>query len=70
MAGSAGGRPPEVPLDAYDGKPIRYRRLADGVVVYSVGADGKDDGGKAGADLGYRLWDVDRRRQPPGQAKK
>jgi hypothetical protein len=36
---------PEVPLDAYDGKPIRYRRTADGVVVYSVGPDLQDDGG-------------------------
>jgi hypothetical protein len=61
-----------VPLDPYDGKPLRYRRLGDGVVVYSVGPDETDNGGtldrrqptRAGADLGYRLWDVARRRQP------
>jgi hypothetical protein len=62
----------EVPLDPYDGKPLRYKRLADGVIVYAVGPDGTDDGGtldpnpiKPGTDLGFRLWDVPQRRQPP-----
>src|SRR6185369_14676771 len=67
----------EVPLDPYDGKPLRYRRLGDGVIVYSVGPDGADDGGvldrqnpqRAGADLGWRLWDVKKRRQPPAPKK-
>ncbi len=62
----------EVPLDPYDGKPLRYRRLPDGVVVYSVGEDGVDNGGRLdrarpvapGTDLGYQLWDVPHRRQP------
>jgi hypothetical protein len=62
----------KVPTDPYDGKPLRYRRLDDGVVVYSIGRDGKDDGGKldrndqlrAGIDFGFQLWDVNRRRQP------
>jgi hypothetical protein len=62
-----------VPLDPYDGEPLRYRRLPDGVVVYSVGPDGSDDGGNLdrdnpmgkGRDLGCRLWDVKQRRQPP-----
>jgi hypothetical protein len=62
----------EVPLDPYDGKPLRYKRLADGVIVYALGPDGTDDGGnldrenpiKPGTDLGYRLWDVPQRRQP------
>ncbi len=62
---------PELPLDPYDGKPIRYRKLADGVVAYAIGKDGKDDGGKVGRyltgtpalDEGYRLWDVTKRRQ-------
>lgn len=61
-----------VPRDPYDGAPLHYRRLADGVVVYSVGADGKDDGGKVDpipnalappVDLGFHLWDVVHRRQ-------
>jgi hypothetical protein len=63
----------EVPPDPYHGKPIRLRRDEDGLVVYSVGPDGADDGGQVKAefgrpgtpDVGFRLWDVDRRRQPP-----
>jgi hypothetical protein len=63
----------EVPTDPYNGKPIRFRRTAFGVVVYSVGPDGTDDGGliddadmtRAGTDIGIRLWDPDNRRQPP-----
>ena len=35
-----------VPEDPFDGKPLRYKRLAKGYVVYSIGHDGKDDGGK------------------------
>jgi hypothetical protein len=62
----------DVPADPFDGKPLRYRRDGEGVVVYAVGPDGKDDGGdratlnthKDGTDLGFRLWDVDKRRQP------
>ena len=60
-----------VPLDPYDGALLRYRPLADGVVVYSVGPDGKDNGGNLlanpyapGADIGFRLWNVPARRQP------
>jgi hypothetical protein len=68
-----GGLVPAVPRDPFDGQPIRFRRLADGLVVYSVGPDGTDDGGAInrqrpndpGSDLGVRLWDVAARRQPP-----
>jgi hypothetical protein len=34
-----------VPEDPYDGKPLRFRRNAAGAAVYSVGPDGRDDGG-------------------------
>jgi hypothetical protein len=35
-----------VPTDPMDGKPLRYVKRSDGsVVIYSVGRDGKDDGG-------------------------
>jgi len=35
-----------VPIDPYDGMPLRYHPSADGAyVLYSVGSDGKDDGG-------------------------
>lgn len=61
-----------VPLDPYDGKPLRSRRVKDGVVIYSVGQDATDNGGNLdrerlgspGVDLGFRLWDVSKRRQP------
>jgi hypothetical protein len=64
-----------VPPDPFDGRPLRYKRLADGVLVYSIGPGGKDDGGamnrKApgmkGTNLGFRLWDADRRRQPAAE---
>jgi hypothetical protein len=65
----------KIPTDPYDGKPLRYRRLADGVVVYSIGPDRVDNGGvidrvngvHEGSDLGFRLWDPAKRRQPPKQ---
>jgi hypothetical protein len=61
-----------VPADPFDGRPLRSARLADGLVIYSVGYDGKDDGGRLAAnwasgqdgDLGFRLWDLPHRRQP------
>ena len=34
-----------VPIDLMDGKPLKFRALAKGYVVYSVGEDGLDDGG-------------------------
>jgi type II secretory pathway pseudopilin PulG len=34
-----------VPLDPYDGQPLRFKRLVKGYVVYSIGSDGRDDGG-------------------------
>ena len=35
-----------VPSDPFDGSSLRYKKLSKGYVVYSIGADGKDDGGK------------------------
>jgi hypothetical protein len=63
----------QVPLDPYDAQPLRMKRTADGLVIYSVGADGQDNGGNVdwrhttdpGTDLGFRLWDVAKRRQAP-----
>jgi hypothetical protein len=72
---------PNVPLDPFNGAPLRYRRLDDGVVIYSIGPDGKDNGAKLehepkrsdawkeGTDLGVRLWDVQKRRQAPNPAQ-
>jgi hypothetical protein len=67
-----------VPLDPYVGKPLRYKRLDHRVIVYSVGPDMIDNGGKIdgrmvpakdGEDLGVCLWDVKHRRQPPPPGK-
>jgi type II secretory pathway pseudopilin PulG len=67
----------EAPSDPYDGQPLRWLRLDDGVEVYSSGPDSEDNGGKmdrqhpltAGTDIGFRLWDVAKRRQPPVPSK-
>jgi type II secretory pathway pseudopilin PulG len=66
------------PSDPYDGQPLRWLRLDDGAEVYSIGPDGKDNGGKMdrqnptapGTDIGFRLWDAAKRRQPPAGAGK
>jgi len=34
-----------IPQDPFDGKPLRYKKLVRGYVVYSVGDDGEDNGG-------------------------
>jgi hypothetical protein len=57
--GSHGGVLPEslgaalspLPTDPFDGKPLHYRRDGAGFVVYSVGPDGKFDGGAPEAKL-------------------
>ncbi len=64
---------PEIPLDPFDGLLLRYLRWKDGVLVYCVGQDARDNGGnldpqnrdQPGADIGIRLWDAAKRRQPP-----
>ncbi len=61
---------PKVPADPYDGKPLRLRKLDDGLVIYSIGPDREDNQGTLdrkgndpkGKDIGFRLWDVGRRR--------
>jgi hypothetical protein len=62
-----------VPTDPFDGRPLRLRRLGDGIAIYSVGPDRRDDGGKLdraapwamNPDGGFQLWDVEHRRQRP-----
>jgi hypothetical protein len=34
-----------VPVDPFDGKPLRYKRLEKGYTIYSIGEDGQDNGG-------------------------
>jgi len=35
-----------VPRDPFDGQQLRYKPLPTGYVLYSIGPDGRDDGGK------------------------
>ena len=64
---------PAIPLDPFDGQPLRYVKRADGVTVYSIGLDETDDGGKIrvgkttsdpGQDIGFRLYDPAHRGLP------
>jgi len=41
----------EVPIDPFDGQPIRYRRTNPGYCLYSIGEDGQDNGGKEKAEV-------------------
>jgi hypothetical protein len=69
---------PKVLVDPYDGKPLRLANRDDGIVIYSIGGDGEDNGGEPlmpnptptePGDLGIRLWNPDRRRLPPEPKK-
>ncbi len=42
----------QVPIDPFDGQPIRYRRTEPGYVLWSVTDDGKDNGGKEREEVG------------------
>lgn len=37
---------PSIPLDPFDEKPLRYKKTEHGYMVYSIGPDLADDGGK------------------------
>jgi hypothetical protein len=37
----------KLPVDSYNEKPFVYKRLADGYLIYTVGVNGKDDGGSS-----------------------
>jgi len=44
---------PSVPLDPVDGQPLRYRLNSNGTfLLYSVGENGKDDGGDPSLEKG------------------
>ncbi len=68
-----------VPEDLYDGQPLRLRRAADGIVIYSIGKDGAyrgdmlDDASQfdpTQTRWEFRLWDPQHRRQPPLPARR
>jgi hypothetical protein len=65
-----------VPLDPFDGKPLKMRPFPEGLIYYSLGESQTDVGGKLEAgegetnrtvNYGYRIWDVKHRRQPPAK---
>jgi len=43
---------PTIAIDPFDGKPLRYKKLPKGYVVYSIGSDFKDNQGKRGDVFG------------------
>jgi len=53
-----------IPRDPVDGQPLRYRRNADGTfLLYSVGENGKDDGGDprpSDSNSRYLYWQFGR----------
>jgi hypothetical protein len=65
-----------VPADPYDGKPLRFRKTADGVAVFSVGPKGHFRGDAwdrqpsemedrhVAQALEFRLWDTPQRGRP------
>ncbi len=63
---------PEIPLDPFNGKPIQFQKLEDGVAIFSVGDEQdarrrntgeiKDPVGHLGR--GWKLWDNNFRRLP------
>ncbi len=57
-----------VPTDPFTGKPMRYKRVDGGCVIYSVGRNLQDDGGEENGedadDIRFRLFDVAKRNKP------
>ncbi len=47
-----------VPIDPFDGKPLKYKKLDPGFVIYGVGEDLSDDGGKERGPKREKPWDV------------
>ncbi len=45
-----------IPDDIFSGRPLVYRRKGDGFVLYSIGANLKDDGGFDERDNGDIVW--------------
>lgn len=48
---------PRVPLDEYSGEPLRMAYVDGEPVVYSVGKDGRDDGGRIDSDFDRKPGD-------------
>ncbi len=48
----------QLPIDSYSDKPLVYKKTEDNFILYSIGPDFKDDGGKPSRDRKgrVRLW--------------
>ncbi|MBC8235640.1 hypothetical protein H8E77_39340 [bacterium] len=53
---------PKLPLDPFIGKDFVYRREEEGFIIYSLGENAEDDGGKLGEldksgdfDIGWKF---------------
>jgi hypothetical protein len=44
-----------LPVDPFDGQPLRYRKTGRGYIIYSIGADRKDDSGDRVKDIVFAL---------------
>jgi len=50
-----------LPPDPFNAKPLKYKQDADGFVIYALGENGQDDGGKTqrvdgkAPDIGFRV---------------
>jgi hypothetical protein len=49
----------EVPVDPFTGKPFTYRREGEGFIVYSLGSNEKDDGGRSTYMITQLVMDKD-----------
>lgn len=49
----------EVPIDPFTGKPLVYRRQGEGFIVYSLGSNQKDDGGRMTYMITQLIMDKD-----------
>jgi hypothetical protein len=49
----------EVPIDPFTGKPLVYRREGTGFIVYSLGSNQKDDGGRSTYMITQLVMDKD-----------
>ncbi len=47
---------PTIPIDMFDGDPLKYRVEGDSFIVYSIGNDYLDDGGRAAAEHASSRW--------------
>ena len=65
---------PAIPTDPFDGEPIRYRPMPDGIAVFSIDPDGlkppenfnqQQSGPFNGLGVGWRMYDPERRGLPP-----